>query len=85
MKIKKFFIMVAETLSIDFTNKEESKKRALKKLIIKLEEDKEKLEKILLKKGIDLERKIELEEELEIYTIHIIKGKKILEKKLRNK
>lgn len=85
MKIKKFFLHVAKTLNIDFTNKEESKKRALMKLIIKLEEDKEKLEKVLLKKDIDKQKKSELKEELEIYAIHIKKGKKILEQKLKDK
>lgn len=82
MKIKKFFKIVTEALDIKFSTKEESKKRALRDLLIQLNSDKANLKKILKIKNLNTERKEEVKEELKIYTMHIKKGEEILQKKL---
>lgn len=75
MGIKKFLKKVKSTLGLN-DYKIESKKKSLKDLIKKLNSRKKNIKKSLQK--ANQKEKKELQEELEIITCHIKKGKKIL-------
>ncbi len=78
MGLKKFMKSVQSTLGLkDF--KEESKKKSLKVLLKKLNSRKKSIT-ALLKTPRDKKEENELKEELEIITLQIKKGKKILYK-----
>lgn len=76
MGIKKFIKRVKSTLGLK-NYEVESKKKALKDLIKKLNNRKKSINKSL-EKSIKRKEKKELEEELEILIFHIKKGKEIL-------
>jgi len=79
MGIKKFIKNVTQSLDVDKI-KISNKKKSMKKLLKKLEDRKQKLEKTILKnkdKG--------LVQELDIINLHIKKGNKILDKLSQDK
>ncbi len=76
MGIKKFINKAKVFLGLDEFNKS-SKRKAIKSLLKKLKEKKVKLTKELDKK-LDKKELKEKKEELEIISIHITKGEKIL-------
>ena len=76
MGIKKFIKQVKHTLGLD-DYKVEGKKKSLKALLKKLNERKRNIEKSL-KNSLEKKEKKELKEELEIVSLQIKKGKKIL-------
>lgn len=76
MGIKKFIKKVIVTLSLD-NYQVEGKKKAIKDLLKKLNERKKSIKK-LLEQSLKNEEKVGLEEELEIVSLQIKKGKKIL-------
>jgi len=78
MSIKKFISMVTESLGIEKINKS-SKRKSIKSLLKKLKAKKDTLSKELAKKTDKAETK-DKKEELDIITIQIKKGEKILEK-----
>ena len=75
MGIKKFIEQVSATLGLD-ENREESQKKYLKLLLKKLNDRKREIKGVLKE---DIKKK-DLQEELEIISIQIKKGKKILHK-----
>ena len=77
MSVKKFIKNVIATLSLD-SFEETGKKKSIKRLLKKLESRKEKLNHTA-KKKLNKKEKKELKEELEIITLQITKGKKILD------
>lgn len=83
MKIRKFIQHAKELLDLDDFS-EDKKKKAIKKLLKKLEKRKDKVIAFLQKKSSDCQRK-EAKEELELIRYHIKKGKKILDKLEKNK
>ncbi len=78
MEIKKFIQHAKELLDLDDFS-EDKKKKAIKKLLRKLEKRKDKVKVFLHKKPGDRQRK-EAKEELELIRYHIKKGKKLLAK-----
>ncbi len=78
MGIKKFMKSVQSTLGLKDL-KEESKKKSLKDLLKKLNKRKKSII-AQLKTPLDKKEEIELKEELEIVSLQIKKGKKILYK-----
>ncbi len=78
MEIKKFIKSVSEVLDLDDFS-ENKKKKAIKKLLKKLERRKDKV-KNLLEKNLDERDRKERKEELKLIRYHIKKGKKLLEK-----
>ncbi len=78
MDIKKFMKSVQSTLGLKDL-KEESKKKSLKDLLKKLNKRKKSII-AQLKTPLDKKEEIELKEELEIVSLQIKKGKKILYK-----
>ncbi len=78
MGIKKFISMVTESLGIEEFNKS-SKRKSIKSLLKKLKAKKDTLSKELAKK-MDKTATKDKKEELDIITIQIKKGEKILEK-----
>ncbi len=83
MEIKKFIQHAKELLDLDDFS-EDKKKKAIKKLLRKLEKRKDKVKAFLHKKLSDRKRK-EAKEELELIKYHIKKGKKLLAKLEKNK
>lgn len=83
MNIAKFIGSVKESLGLD-EFKKEGKKRSVKNLLKKLNARKEKIGKSLRRK-LDKKEKKELEEELDIISLQIKKGEKILDQLLKNK
>ena len=77
MSVKKFIKDVITSLSLD-KFEEAGKKKSIKRLLKKLESRKAKL-KYTAKKKLSKKEKKELQEELEIITLQITKGKKILD------
>lgn len=78
MGTKKFITRVTEFLGLEVMETTK-KKKTLKILIKSLENKKSRLHKILNKK-ISKKRKKELEEEYDIVSIHLKKGRKVLQK-----
>ena len=78
MNITKFITGVIESLGLD-EFKKAGKKKSVKNLLKKLHARKEKIGKSLEKKLAKKEKK-ELTEELDIISLQIKKGKKILDK-----
>ena len=78
MGIKKFIRSVQSTLGLEDINKE-GKKKALKNLLKKLRKRKRSIVESL-EGSLDKKERRELEEELEIISLQIKKGKKILYK-----
>lgn len=76
MSIQKFIESVKKSLNLD-KFEQTGKKKAIKRLLKKLEERKEILSKVP-KKKLDKKERRELKEELEIISLQIKKGKKIL-------
>lgn len=83
MSIKKFIKKVKSLLDLD-NYSVENKKKALKDLLKKLRKRKNSI-KISLKTSLDKKEKKNLNEELEIISLHIKKGKKILKDLYSNK
>jgi hypothetical protein len=82
MSARKYFEEVCESLGIE-CNKDQKKSKRLKLLINKFKKKKEKIESEL--KKISHKNKKEKEEELNIVTLYIEKGEKILKKKKEKK
>ncbi|MFT5836406.1 MAG: DNA-binding ferritin-like protein [Sulfurimonas sp.] len=78
MSIKKFIQSVKESLSLSEFEKA-GKKKSIKNLLKKLRYREEEIAKSLKKKS-DKKEKKELKEELDIISLQIKNGKKILEK-----
>ncbi|RLA77146.1 MAG: hypothetical protein DRG30_01020 [Epsilonproteobacteria bacterium] len=78
MDIKKFIKSVKSTLGLKGFN-QEGKKKSLKELLKKLNRRKKSVTE-LLKTSLDEKEEKELKEELEIVSLQIKKGKKILYK-----
>ena len=78
MNVKKFIESVKESLGLDELE-ESGKKKSIKSLLKKLRSRKEKIVKKLEKK-LDKKEKNELKEELDIISLQIKKGEKILNK-----
>ena len=79
MGIKKFVNSVKETLKLDSFEKK-GKKKSLKILLKKLNDKNVKLKSKLDNKKIDKKQKKSIEEELEIISVQISNGNKILKK-----
>ncbi|WP_294965105.1 hypothetical protein [Sulfurimonas sp.] len=78
MSIKKFIQSATESLGLDDLQKA-GKKKSIKNLLKKLRDREEEIAKSLKKKS-DKKEKKELKEELDIISLQIKNGKKILEK-----
>ena len=78
MGVKKFITKVTEFLGLEIMETTK-KKKILKKILKNLEHKKSQLNKNI-SKNISKKRKKELEEEYEIVSIHLKKGKEILQK-----
>ncbi|MCW8895673.1 MAG: hypothetical protein OQK48_03140 [Sulfurimonas sp.] len=78
MGIKKFVNMVTETLGLD-DFKISGKKKSIKKLLKKLKKRRVKIYKSF-HSALSLNEKIDLQEELDIISLQIEKGQKLLNK-----
>ena len=78
MNIKKFIKSVKSTLGLKGFN-QEGKKKSLKELLKKLNKRKKSITSFL-KRSLDKKKEKELKEELDIISLQIKKGKKILYK-----
>lgn len=82
MKVKKFFHEANTLFCQSFSMREESKTDALKRFIDEITCKKNSILQEIRSNQITFSKQVKLEEELSICTLHIEKGRKILEKKL---
>ncbi|PIE45793.1 MAG: hypothetical protein CSA45_01650 [Gammaproteobacteria bacterium] len=83
MKIQEFISGAKDCLDLDDFS-ENKKRRAIKKLLRKLEKRRQKIKNLLQKRLSDRQRK-EAKEELRIIRYHIKKGEKLLERLEKNR